>query len=252
MSSLYDRADIYDLFENEERYQAYKEHWKTIFKDKDIKTMLDVSIGSGSVTLPVTDLGIVLKGSDLSEEMLKNCAEKAEKAGRSVELKCSDFRDLSCFGNETFDLVASTGNSLGYVDNEDVLLTLEQMDRHVKKGGYLYFDSRNWEKIKRENQRFYFYNPFFAGEDRVNIVQLWDYNPDGTMTFNIAYTFERNNQIFQKELFKEHYHPFSKDMALEKLGEMGYENVEILCFPSQFKMPEFERVDWYSVVARKA
>lgn len=252
MPSLYDRADIYDLLENEERFLAYQEHWKTIFKDKNIKTMLDVSIGSGSVTLPAVDLGVNLKGSDLSEEMLKNCRKKSEASGRTVELKCSDFRDLSCFGEETFDLVASTGNSLGYVNNEDVLVTLEQMDKHVKSGGYMYFDSRNWEKIKKTNQRFYFYNPVFVGEDRVNMVQLWDYNPDGTMTFNIAYTFERDNQIFQKELFKEHYYPFSKDIAIKKLKEMGYENIEILCFPAQFPMVEFERVDWYAVMAKKA
>lgn len=252
MISLYDRADIYDLLENEERFLAYKEHWKTIFQGKDIKTMLDVSIGSGSVTLPVMDLGVNLKGSDLSEEMLKNCTKKAKASGREIELKCSDFRDLSCFGDETFDLVASTGNSLGYVDNEDILKTLEQMDKHVKKGGYLYFDSRNWEKIKKQNQRFFFYNPVFVGEDRVNMVQLWDYNSDGTMTFNIAYTFERDNQIFQKELFREHYHPFSKELAVEKLKKLGYENIEILCFPAQFPMVEFERIEWYSVMAKKA
>lgn len=28
MAGIYDRADIYDLFENEERYLAYKKHWK--------------------------------------------------------------------------------------------------------------------------------------------------------------------------------------------------------------------------------
>ena len=72
MAGIYDRADIYDLFENEERYLAYKKHWEAVFQGKEINTMLDVSIGSGSVTLPVLDLGVELCGSDLSETMLKN------------------------------------------------------------------------------------------------------------------------------------------------------------------------------------
>ena len=161
MESLYNRAEIYDLFENEQRYEAYRKHWETVFEGKDIGSMLDVSIGSGSVTLPVTELGVKLSGSDLSSEMHKNCEKKASVRGTDVTLKQSDFRFLECWGDETFDIVASTGNSLGYVDNADVERTLEEMDRHVRPGGYLYFDSRNWEKILGDHERFYTYNPLF-------------------------------------------------------------------------------------------
>lgn len=90
MAGIYDRADIYDLFENEERYLAYKKHWEAVFQGKEIKTMLDVSIGSGSVTLPVLNLGVELCGSDLSETMLKNCEKKAcgKKRGFSFMIRC--------------------------------------------------------------------------------------------------------------------------------------------------------------------
>ena len=252
MGSLYNRAEIYDLFDNEKRYEAYKKHWEAIFAGKDIKSMLDVSIGSGSVTLPVVDLGVKLSGSDLSEEMLKNCGAKASKKGADVTLKCSDFRGLDCWGDEKFDLVASTGNSLAYVSNADVEKTLEEMDKHVKAGGYLYFDSRNWEKILKDHQRFYTYDPMFVGETRVNLVQLWDYNDDGSMVFNLLYTFERDNHTVQKEIFEEHYNPFPKALAVDKLKALGYENIEIKCFPAQFEMPSFEKVEWYSVMAKKS
>lgn len=66
----------------------------------------------------------------------------------------SDFRDLSCWEDRLFDCVVSSGNFLAYVSNEDVLKTLEQMDAHVKQGGFLCFDSRNWEMIQRENQNY--------------------------------------------------------------------------------------------------
>ena len=49
MASIYDRADIYDLFEDENRYEVYKRHWETVLEGKRIQTMLDVSIGTGSV-----------------------------------------------------------------------------------------------------------------------------------------------------------------------------------------------------------
>lgn len=248
MGSLYDRADIYDLFEDDARYQAYKKHWQSIFDGKNVMTMLDVSIGSGSLTIPVTDLGIELSGSDLSETMLEKCKKKTN---HSIELKCCDFRDLSCWRDKKFDVVASSGNSLGYVKNNDVMLTLEQMDAHVKDGGYLYFDSRNWDKIIAEHQRFYFYNPLFDGDNRVNVMQIWDYNEDASITFNIVYTFEKENQIFQKEIFEEHYNPISKDMLVDKLFAMGYTQIELKCFPAYFPDIEFEKMEWYSVIARK-
>lgn len=251
MSSIYDRTDIYDLLEEQTHLEAYKKHWETLLQGKDIHSFLDVSIGSGSVTLPLCKLGIQLSGSDLSEEMIRKCEVKSCEAGFNIELKCCDFRELSCWKGQQFDCVASTGNSLPHVNNNDVLVTLEQMNSLVKEGGYLYLDTRNWEKILREKNRFYLYNPVFVKEDRVNLVQVWDYNSDGTMTFNLLYTFEKDNQIFQREKFEECYYPIKKELIINKLKSMGYTDIAVQCFPSYFKMPEFERVDWYCIMAKK-
>ena len=251
MSSIYNRADIYDLLEDESRYQTYRKHWEAIQKKCQIETLLDVSIGSGSVTLPADDLGISLSGSDLSETMLGNCRKKAEARNIDIDLVCSDFRTVASRFTEKFDCVASTGNSLPYVSNEDVLEALEQMDRLVKPGGYLYFDIRNWDKILRDKQRFYLYNPFFDGDTRINLIQVWDYESDGTMTFHLLYTFEKNNQIFQKEKFEEHYIPVRKDLLLNKMQSMGYGNIEVLPFPACMQTADIEEADWYCVVARK-
>ena len=100
MASIYDSADIYDIIEDDTRYEMYVKHWEKVLGDKDICSMLDVSIGTGSVTIPVLDKGISLSGSDLSESMLANCKKKIEAKGFAPDLKCSDFRDLSCWGEE--------------------------------------------------------------------------------------------------------------------------------------------------------
>ena len=39
MASLYDRTDIYDLLENEDRFQTTKTHWQTVFAGKEIRTL---------------------------------------------------------------------------------------------------------------------------------------------------------------------------------------------------------------------
>ena len=252
MPGIYDRADIYDLIESPERYDAYREHWRRVFEICPAKTVLDVSIGSGSVTIPALDLGVSLAGSDLSGEMLGRCGRKVEAKGCAAELKTSDFRDLSCWGTERFDLVASTGNSLAYVSNDDVLRALTEMDRHAAPDGGICIDLRNWDKILRERRRFYCYDPFFDGDTRVNLVQVWDYPDDGSVIFNLLYTFERDGRIFQKETFVERYQPLPKDLVTGRLEELGYRDIAVLPFPAHFPAKPFDETDWYTIVARKA
>lgn len=251
MASIYDKADIYDLMDSEERYLSYKKHWETILQNRCIKTFLDISIGSGSVTLPLADLCVKLSGSDLSETMLQNCRKKANAKKIDIDLQCCDFRTAASQFAEKFDCVASTGNSLPYVSNEDALKTLEQMDSLISPSGYLYFDIRNWDKILKNRQRFYLYNPFFDGDTRINLVQVWDYHENGSMTFHLLYTFEKDNRIFQKEKFEEHYIPISKALLLGKLSEMGYQDINVMPFPAYIQNMDMEEADWYCVIARK-
>ena len=251
MEKLYDRADIYDLIESDGRTEKIRKDWKEFLGGRPVRTLLDVSIGTGGMTLALQELGIRIFGSDLSEAMLARCRAKAEEKGKPIELKCADFRDLSCWNGRQFDCVASTGNALAYVENEDVVRTLEQMDRFVRPGGYLCFDSRNWEKIRRDRQRFYLYNPFFHEGTRVNLVQVWDYEADGSITFHLLYTMEQENRIVQKEEFEEHYHPFPLALAVNQLSAMGYKDPEIRPFPCAIGEKPFEEIDWYRLIARK-
>ena len=251
MPSIYDSADIYDLLDDEAHYEAYKKHWQAVIGDRKIKTMLDVSIGSGTVTIPLFELGVSVTGSDLSKRMLENCKKKMDARGFTSDLKCTDFRDLSCFGERKFDMVASTGNSLAYVSNDDACKTLKEMDKHVNSGGFIYIDIRNWDKVVADKQRFYLYNPFFVDGSRINFIQVWDHNPDGSVTFNLLYTFEKENKIYRKEQFEEHYNPLSKSLILNTLTEMGYHDISVTGFPAHFPAEDLEKVEWFTIIAQK-
>ncbi|MCD7817632.1 MAG: class I SAM-dependent methyltransferase [Lachnospiraceae bacterium] len=252
MGKLYERADIYDLIESKERFEANKKHWAALLEKRDIKSVFDVSIGTGSSSLPLLELGVQLSGSDLSQDMLDKCREKSVNMRKEIKLTQCDFRELSSKITGQFDCVASTGNSLPYVTNGEVLQVLEQMDKLIRPGGYLYFDIRNWDKILREHQRFYLYNPIFFNENRVNLIQVWDYENDGSMIFNLIFTFEQDNKIVQKEHFAEHYYPILKNMLLKKLKEMQYADIQVLCYPAYATEINIDDVDWYTVIAQKA
>ena len=252
MGKLYERDDIYDLLESESRDKITQKHYETVFAGKEIRTLLDVSIGTGSMTLPLSKLGIQISGSDLSNKMLQRCQAKCDVRNIPITLKCSDFRCVTEVFHEQFDCVCSTGNSLGYVSNDDVLQTLEQMDALVKNGGYLYLDLRNWDMILKSKPRYYLYNPVFLGDIRVNLMQFWDYTPDGCVDFNLLYTFEQNNRIVQKEHFVEHYIPIRYQLIIDKLTDLGYHKIETMLLPAHFGPFDPETSDWYCIIAQKA
>lgn len=253
MASVYDRTDIYDLFDSPKKDAQTLSHWQTVFDGRPIRSALDVSIGTGSLTLPLGQLGVSLYGSDLSDSMLARCRKKADERGIAIDLRQSDFRDLTSHFDRSFDCVMSTGNSLAYVTNNEITGVLEQMDALVEPGGCLYFDLRNWDRIVGQKKRFYCYNPaFLPNGDRVNLMQVWDHLSDGSIVFNLVYTFERDNKIFQKERFEEHYHPVTQKLLLDKLTQLGYQDIQVKAFPVQFGAFDIENTEWYCVLAHKA
>ena len=78
MANLYERTDIYDLLEDEDRYNDVKKHWEAVLDGKEIRTFYDVSVGTGNLTLPLLDLGVKIYGSDLSS---MHAAERRLRAG---------------------------------------------------------------------------------------------------------------------------------------------------------------------------
>ena len=46
MASVYDRTDIYDLFDSPKKDAQTLSHWQAVFDGRPIRSALDVSIGT--------------------------------------------------------------------------------------------------------------------------------------------------------------------------------------------------------------
>ena len=191
MANLYDFPEIYDERFTENANQAYKQHYEKMLSGKSIRSILDCSFGTGNLTFPLLELGYEVSGSDISAPMLEKAAKKAREKGFDVPLVQCDFRELSGRFDRQFDCVMSTGSALGHVTEADVLKTIHEMDKLIIPGGWLYFDSRNWDAAKKNTDRFIVPQPFYKEDGtRIGCVQVWDYNADGTITINIVHSYE--------------------------------------------------------------
>lgn len=96
-----------------------------------------------------------------------------------------------------------------------------------------------------------FLRPFVKADGtRINCVQMWDYHPDGTITIHILYAYEREGEIIRQDVYEEHLTPFSIQIALSALEEMGYTDIVVKPCP-WFGDAAFEDIGWYCLRAKK-
>ena len=89
MSNLYDRADIYDVCSTPRDWRIIREHWEKVLEDDLPRTLLDVSVGSGNLTLPLGEVGVRLSGCQWSQP-----PTAARRVSRAASASVSRF----CFG----------------------------------------------------------------------------------------------------------------------------------------------------------
>lgn len=253
MASVYDRTDIYDLFDSPKKDAQDPLPLASRFRRQAHSLGARCEHRDGlahAAARAARRLAVRLR---FERQHARALPQKADERGIAIDLRQSDFRDLTSHFDRSFDCVMSTGNSLAYVTNNEITGVLEQMDALVEPGGCLYFDLRNWDRIVGQKKRFYCYNPaFLPNGDRVNLMQVWDHLSDGSIVFNLVYTFERDNKIFQKERFEELYHPVPQKLLLDKLTQLGYQDIQVKAFPVQFGAFDIENSEWYCVLAHKA
>ena len=252
MADLYDYPEIYDERFTDAANSAFRQHYEKLFHECEITEILDCSFGTGNLTFELCELGYTVWGSDLSQSMLSQAEKKAKEKGFDVPLTCCDFRELSDHYNKQFDCVMSTGNALAHVNNSDVKKTLCEMDKLVKPGGYLYLDTRNWDKEMLEHRHMTFANPYLREDgSRINYVQTWEYPSDGSIRINILYGYEKDNVIYKQEIYEEHLNPFSIELIKETLQELGYTDFIVKPLP-YFDDKEFMEIGWYCFRAKKS
>jgi len=247
---FYDFPDAYDLFYTDDFREHSQEFYKNIFGNHRIKDVLDCAVGTGQLSLPFCKMGYNLIGSDENNHMLRKARENFAAENFYPQLLKSSFLELSTNIKRKFDLVACTGNSLPHVKNENIKEALLQMDSLLKPGGYLYFDTRNWDLVLKRQQRFYLFNPIIRDKGRVNYIQVWDYNRDGSMTFNFLIFEEIDNKIVSKRQFFVLYYPFTTQFILDILKEMNYQNVRVFKL-GDHTQTNIEDIDWLAIMAEK-
>lgn len=112
-----------------------------IREDDSVKSLLDVSCGTGSMAIRVARAGMRVTGVDISPEMIDEARRKVHQAGLAEEivLAVGDMRDIRF--PEPFDLIINLHDGLNYLyDAPSVGMFFKHAYSLLRSGGWLIAD----------------------------------------------------------------------------------------------------------------
>ena len=142
LPSHYDAdAEHYDAF-NEKRSETMNQVIEDLLKEHKIKSVLDLTCGTGSQVFWLKKRGYQIVGSDINAKMLDVARNRARQEALDSTFVDGDMRS-SVLG--TFDAVLTIFNAVGHLTREDFEKAMKNVHKNLKVGGIYIFDIFNLE-----------------------------------------------------------------------------------------------------------
>lgn len=161
-------ADVYDQLMDTVDYTAWARHYQAMMLHADVpaRRVLDCACGTGNMTLALARLGLIMTGSDLSVEMLRQAAEKARRQGLQIPFVRQDLRKLRL--HRPMDAIVCACDGVNYLLQEaDVLAFFQAAYEALRPGGGLFFDISSRHKLETQLANCCY------GEDREQVCYFW-------------------------------------------------------------------------------
>jgi SAM-dependent methyltransferase len=220
-------ARYYDILEiKPEHHERMNRTLEGILRSHGSKKVHDITCGTGSQLLYLSDKGYTLSGSDLSENMLERAKEKLW--GKGISLVRGDMRS-DRFGE--FDAVISMFNSVGHLGVPDFLKALMNIKDNLLPGGIFVFDIMNTDYLRAGHTIDHEFIDTAKTVDSTKYVRFNQYSADldrGLMrSRQRTYIQERNGppELMEQEWELKIYSTSELD---EMLVRCGYERVDLL------------------------
>jgi len=111
-----------------------------LLKKYKVKTVLDLTCGTGSQVFHLLKRGFKVTGSDISKGMLKIAKRKAKQEKIEIKFLHGDMRTINV-GN--FDAAITIFNAIGHLTKAGFSKTMRNIHRNLNDGGIYIFDIIN-------------------------------------------------------------------------------------------------------------
>jgi len=141
MSDHYNQAELANLYDDENVWDASADFYRDLAQRIGAKTLLDIGCGTGTVTRGIAAaVGCSAVGVDPAAPML--AVARRNTQNQAVEWIEADARTVRL--GRTFDLIIMTGHAFqAFVTREDQAALLATIAAHLAPDGRFAFDTRN-------------------------------------------------------------------------------------------------------------
>ncbi|MHA1989462.1 MAG: class I SAM-dependent DNA methyltransferase [Candidatus Hodarchaeales archaeon] len=154
MNEIYNKsAEYYDfIYLNKEdlEYDKIVRDFLQLSKEilgRDLKTLLDLGCGTGTLAIKFTNNNVNVTGLDISKEQLKIAKQKIETKKMDISLHEGDMSEF--FIDEKFDAAGAFFSGFCYLlTDEQVIRFLINMEKLINSRGILFFEFWNSHAIK--------------------------------------------------------------------------------------------------------
>ncbi|MDA0782450.1 MAG: class I SAM-dependent methyltransferase [Proteobacteria bacterium] len=139
--------EYFDAHNVSEETDAKNAVIERLLKEQSVKTVLDMTCGTGSQVFYLQQRGYEVTGSDFSPALIEQAKNKAKAQGKEIAFIDGDMRDLKV---GQFDAVITMFNAIGHVSKSDFEKTMQNIHGNLQDGGIYIFDIFNLQAITDE------------------------------------------------------------------------------------------------------
>lgn len=140
-------AQYFDAHNVNEETEEKNSTIEQLLKARQVKTVLDLTCGTGSQVFFLAERGYEVTGADLSKSLIAIARKKAASKQLNMSFINGDMRSLTV---GTFDAVITIFNAIGHLQKSDFESALQNIKNNLKEGGFYLFDIFNLEAMTDE------------------------------------------------------------------------------------------------------
>lgn len=141
MEVFQDYAYYYNLFYGDKEYSKEVKQIKQlidVYLDKSEQiTLLDIGCGTGKHDIELTKLGYLVKGIDLSNNMIEIATENYKDA-KNISFEVGNAKTYK--SDKKYDVVTSLFHVMSYLDNYEIIEAFQTAYAALNQGGVFVFD----------------------------------------------------------------------------------------------------------------
>ncbi|MBA2654366.1 MAG: class I SAM-dependent methyltransferase [Gammaproteobacteria bacterium] len=137
-------SEYFDAHNISEHTEAKNALIEKLLREQKVKTVLDMTCGTGSQVFYLAERDYEVMGTDFSPALLEQARSKAKKMNRDLTFIDGDIRNIKV---GKFDAVITIFNAIGHLTKMDFEKALQNIHANLKEGGIYIFDIFNLQAI---------------------------------------------------------------------------------------------------------